>query len=88
MTHVTKNQHRILVRLFAGENEQDIAAGTGRKPSTIFNTVRRVRAQLGARNEYDLMRECIRRGIVELDEILALADELRCARARKPGHSP
>ncbi|MEA2665883.1 MAG: hypothetical protein QOI11_2827 [Candidatus Eremiobacteraeota bacterium] len=74
---VTENQRRILLRLFAGEDEQEIAAGTDRKPSTIFNTVRRVRTQLGARNEYDLMRECLRRGIVDLDEVLVLADARR-----------
>ena len=63
---VTQNQRAILVRLFAGEAEDVIAAASGRKRSTIFNTVRRVRDQLGARNEYDLFRVCLRRGIVTL----------------------
>ena len=78
---VTPNQRAILLRLFAGEPEDAIAAASGRKPSTIFNTVRRVRDQLGARNEYDLFRLCVRRGIVSLREINAYADALE-ARAR------
>lgn len=73
---VTANQRAILLRLFAGEDERRIAADTGRKPSTISNTVRRVRDQLGGRTEYDLMRECLRRGIVTLEEISALADTI------------
>lgn len=74
---VTENQRAILLRLFAGSLEREIAAETGRHATTIFNTVLRVRAQLGARTEYDLMRECVRRGIVTLDEIYALADATR-----------
>jgi hypothetical protein len=74
---VTENQRVILLRLFAGSLEREIAAETERKTTTIFNTVLRVRAQLGARTEYDLMRECIRRKIVTLDEIYALADAIR-----------
>jgi DNA-binding NarL/FixJ family response regulator len=71
---VTPNQRAILVRLFAGEREAEIAADTGRSVSTIFNTVRLVRDQLGARTEYDLMRECLRRRIVSLTDICRLAD--------------
>jgi DNA-binding CsgD family transcriptional regulator len=71
---VTENQRAILLRLFAGEDEKRIAADTGRTLSTISNTVRRVRDQLGGRTEYDLMRECLRRGIVSLEEVYALAD--------------
>lgn len=74
---VTDNQRSILLRLFAGMLEREIAAETARQPTTIINTVLRVRAQLGARTEYDLMRECLRRGIVTLDEINALADAIR-----------
>ncbi len=74
---VTDNQRSILLRLFAGMLEREIAAETARRPTTIVNTVLRVRAQLGARTEYDLMRECLRRGIVTLDEINALAASLR-----------
>jgi DNA-binding NarL/FixJ family response regulator len=74
---VTENQRSILLRLFAGGLEREIAAETGRHATTIFNTVLRVRAQLGARTEYDLMRECVRREIVTLDEIYALADAIR-----------
>ncbi len=74
---VTDNQRRILLSLFAGRLEREIAAETGRKATTIFNTVLRVRAQIGARTEYDLMRECIRREIVTLDEIYSLADAIR-----------
>lgn len=76
VSKLTENQRSILLRLFAGSLEREIAAETGRHATTIFNTVLRVRAQLGARTEYDLMRECIRRGIVTLDEIYALADSL------------
>jgi DNA-binding NarL/FixJ family response regulator len=73
---VTENQRAILLRLFAGEDEEHIAASTGRKPSTIFNTIRRVRDQLDSRTTYDLMRECLRRGIVSLEDVYALADSL------------
>ncbi len=71
---ITENQRRILLQLFAGYHIDEIAAATGRSTSTIFNTLRRVREQLGARNDYDLLRECARRHIVELDDIYALAD--------------
>ncbi len=37
----------------------------------------RIRARLGARSDYDLMRECLRLQIVQLDEIYALADRLQ-----------
>ncbi len=77
---ITENQRRILLRLFSGSSEEEIAADTNRKPSTIFNTVRRVRERLGARGEYDLMRECLRREIVTIEEIYALAETLRAAR--------
>jgi DNA-binding CsgD family transcriptional regulator len=66
---LTANQRAILVRLFAGEREAEIAASTGRSPSTIFNTIRLIRGRLGARGEYDLMRECLCRRIVTLSEI-------------------
>jgi DNA-binding NarL/FixJ family response regulator len=82
---VTANQRAILLRLFAGEAEHEIAATSGRKSSTIFNTVRRVRDQLGARNEYDLFRKCLSRGIITLDEINALADTLPRAPRRATG---
>ncbi len=71
---VTANQRQIVLSLFAGMRESEIAAQTGRKPSTIGNTVRLVRKLLGARSEYDLMRECLRLGIVEPAEIYALAE--------------
>jgi DNA-binding CsgD family transcriptional regulator len=74
---ITENQRQILLQLFAGYHIDEIAATTGRSRSTIFNTLRRVREQLGARNDIDLLRECARRRIVELDEIFALADERR-----------
>lgn len=73
---VTENQRAILLRLFAGEDEHEVAAATGRMPSTIFNTVLRVRHQLGARSKYDLFRLCLLRGIVTLEEVNALADTL------------
>jgi DNA-binding NarL/FixJ family response regulator len=73
----TENQRAILMALFAGQTEEEIAHQTGRKPSTIHNTVRVVRQRFGARNGYDLMRECLRRGIVTLDEIYAGADAVR-----------
>ncbi len=82
---VTANQRAILLRLFAGEDERRIAAETGRKPSTISNTVRRVRGQLGGRTAYDLMRQCLRRGIVTLEEIYALADTIPPPRKRVGG---
>ena len=81
---VTENQRAILLRLFAGKTYEEVALNTGRKPVTIFNTVRRVRGQLGARTEYDLMRECIRRGIVTLDEIYSLADAIHASTADQP----
>jgi DNA-binding CsgD family transcriptional regulator len=71
---ITENQRHILLQLFAGSHVDEIAVATGRSSSTIFNTLRRVREQLGARNDYDLLRECLRRDIVDLDEIFALAD--------------
>ena len=70
---VTQNQRDILIRLFAGAREREIAVDTGRRPSTIFNTVRLVREQLGARTDYDLMRECIRLRIVTLSEVYKTA---------------
>jgi DNA-binding NarL/FixJ family response regulator len=82
---ITKNQREILIRLFAGSRESEIAVDTDRRPSTIFNTVRHVRERLGVRTEYDLMRECLRRRIVTLDEIFQRADSLRCASARDCG---
>lgn len=81
---ITDNQRSILLRLFAGMLEREIAEQTGRKANTIVNTLLRVRSQLGARTEYDLMRECIRRGIVTLDEIYALADTIRASAHNQP----
>jgi DNA-binding CsgD family transcriptional regulator len=74
---LTANQRSILLRLFAGKTYDEVAVENGRKPSTIFNTTRRVRGQLGIRTDFDVMRECVRRGIVTLDEIYALADTIR-----------
>ena len=71
---VTPNQRAILLRLFAGEAVEEIAAATGRKPSTIANTALRVRDQLGARNTYDLFRRCLNLGVFTLAEINAHAD--------------
>ncbi len=82
---LTDNQRQILLQLFAGSHIDEIASATGRKPSTIFNTVRTVRKQLGARNDFDLMRECLRRRIVTLGEVYRLADALR--RAQRPSAS-
>ncbi len=79
---ITDNQRQILLRLFAGMEVDEIAAATGRKPSTIFNTLRTVRKQLGARNDVDLMRECLRRHVFKLSELYRLADRLR--RAQQP----
>lgn len=73
---VTENQRQILLRLFAGSVETQIAADTNRKPSTIPNTVRRVRKQLGARTDFDLIRHCLRLRIVTLEEIFTLAETL------------
>jgi DNA-binding CsgD family transcriptional regulator len=73
---ITGNQRQILLRLFAGSPVTEIAKATGRKPSTVANTLRRVRAQMGARSDVDLLRECLGRQLVTLGEIFALADEL------------
>jgi DNA-binding NarL/FixJ family response regulator len=85
----TENQRAIVLALFAGQTEEEIAHQTGRQPSTIHNTVRVVRQRLGARTAYDLMRECLRRGIVTLDEIYAAAQAVRdrtaAPRADVPG---
>jgi DNA-binding CsgD family transcriptional regulator len=81
---ITENQRQILLQLFAGSAVEEIATGTGRRPSTIGNTIRLVRKQMGARSDVDLLRECLRREIVTLDEISALADELRGAHGTTP----
>jgi DNA-binding NarL/FixJ family response regulator len=74
---ITENQRGILLWLFAGCKEAEIAAATGRKRSTIYNTLKALRDQLAARTGIDLMRGCLRRGVVTLDEIYAAADALR-----------
>jgi DNA-binding CsgD family transcriptional regulator len=79
---LTANQRAILVRLFAGERETEIALSTNRSPSTIFNTIRLVRERFGARTEYDLMRECLCRRIMTLAEICNAA-ETRTASAHR-----
>jgi hypothetical protein len=76
---LTENQRQILLRLFAGSRVDEIATATRRRPSTIANTLRLVRTQLGARRDLDLRRECLRRQLVALDDIYALADALRSA---------
>ncbi len=82
---LTENQRAILLRLFAGEAESEIAVASGRKASTIVNTLRRVREQLGARNKFDLFRVCLQRGIVTLEEVNALADSLPTLPRKAPG---
>ncbi len=67
---LTENRREILVRLFAGERIAEIAKATGRSRSTIENTLAAIRQQLGARTEYDLMRECLHRRIVSFAEIM------------------
>ena len=79
---VTENQRQILLQLFAGSQVDEIATETGRRPSTIGNTIRLVRKQLGARNDVDLLRECLRHRIVSLPEIDAVAAAL--PRADRP----
>jgi DNA-binding CsgD family transcriptional regulator len=76
---LTENQRQILLQLFAGNRVTEIAAATGRQPSTIANTIHVVRRMMGARTDVDLFRECLRRQLVALEEILALADALRHA---------
>jgi DNA-binding CsgD family transcriptional regulator len=73
----TENERQILLQLFAGYQIDEIAAAAGSSTSAIADTLRGLREQLGARTDYDLLRECARRRIVELDEIFALADERR-----------
>lgn len=79
---ITDNQRQILLQVFAGMDVREIAAATGRTASTIGNTLRTVRKQLGARNDVDLMRECLRRRIFTLGQITRLAGELRRAGCR------
>jgi DNA-binding NarL/FixJ family response regulator len=67
---ITENRREILVRLFAGDRIAEIAKATGRSTSTIENTVKAIREKLGARTEYDLMRECLYRRIVTFAEIM------------------
>ncbi len=76
---LTENQRQILLRMFAGCRINEIASATDRKPSTISNTLQTVRHLMGVRTDLDLMRECLRRRLVTLEEILILADELRRA---------
>jgi DNA-binding CsgD family transcriptional regulator len=85
---ITDNQREILLQLFAGMDVHEVAAATGRKPSTIFNTLRTVRKQLGARGDVDLMRECLRRHIFSLKTIVQRADELRRAQHPPAGRAP
>jgi DNA-binding CsgD family transcriptional regulator len=85
IVQITENQRQIMLRLFAGSTIDEIAADTGRRPSTIGNTVRRVREQLGARNDYDLFLQCLRHRFVKLSEIYALAERLRRARLSAGG---
>jgi DNA-binding CsgD family transcriptional regulator len=90
---LTENKHRILLLMFAGSRVTEIAAATGRSPSTIANTIQGVRKQMGLRTDVDLLRECLRRQLVTLDEIVALADERRRAHEtpaddREHGTSP
>jgi DNA-binding CsgD family transcriptional regulator len=82
---LTANQRSILLRLFAGKTYDEVSIENGRRPSTIFSTTRRVRVQLGIRTDFDVMRECVRRGIVTLDEIYALADIIRPPDLAEPG---
>jgi DNA-binding NarL/FixJ family response regulator len=84
---ITENQRQILLRLFAGRLEPEIAAETGRKPSTIFNTVRRVRDRLGARSNYHFVYQCLRRRIVTLDEIDIVAARLEGSQSDPAGGS-
>jgi DNA-binding CsgD family transcriptional regulator len=81
---ITDNQRSILLHLIAGLLEREIAQQTGHKPTTIVNTVLHVRELLGARTKYDLMRECLRRGIVTLGDIYTLADTIRPSAADRP----
>lgn len=85
---ITDNQRQILLQVFAGMDVQEVAAATGRTPSTIGNTLRTVRKQLGARNDVDLMRECLRRRIFTLGEITRRADELHRAQRPPAGRAP
>jgi DNA-binding NarL/FixJ family response regulator len=80
---ITENQRQILLHLFAGSVVDEIATATGRRPSTIGNTIRLVRKQLGARSDVDLLRECLRRHIVKLGEIYRLADKRRRGLTRR-----
>ncbi len=87
---LTENQRQILLHMFAGCRVTEIAVATDRKPSTIANTLQTVRHLMGARSDLDLMRECLRRQLVTLDEVFMLADELGRAHetradAREPG---
>ncbi len=76
---LTENQRQILLQMFAGNRVTEIAAATGRQPSTIANTIHVVRRLMGARTDVDLFRECLRRQLVALEDILALADTLHRA---------
>jgi DNA-binding CsgD family transcriptional regulator len=71
---LTENQRQILLQMFAGNRVTEIAAATGRQPSTIANTIHVVRKLMGARTDVDLLRECLRRELVALEEVFALAD--------------
>jgi DNA-binding CsgD family transcriptional regulator len=82
---LTENKRRILLHMFAGCRVTEIAAATGRSPSTIANTIQGVRKQMGLRTDVDLLRECLRRQLVTLEDILTLTDELRRAHETPAG---
>jgi DNA-binding NarL/FixJ family response regulator len=66
---LTENRREILLRLFAGEDLEEIAKATGRSRSTIANTLVTIRKRLGASTAYELVIAALSRGIVTLADI-------------------
>jgi hypothetical protein len=83
---LTANRRDLLLDLFAGETADEIAARSGRSHYTIRNTLKHIRMQLGvtAPRIVDLMRLCLVRGIVTLDEVAERAS----VRGRDEGLQP
>jgi LuxR family maltose regulon positive regulatory protein len=65
---LSENEHDILIMLFQGLTQEEIAENASKSINTIKSIIKRVYDKLGAENKADAIRVALSRGILDWDE--------------------
>lgn len=67
---LTPKEREVLSMLVSGLTVREIAAQTGRHPSTVYELLARVRERLGARTDAELATVAVRTKLIESDGLV------------------